>query len=86
MSMQETTSDSIHGHEVLQMMLASGQPYTRESLKTDILARFGAAARFHTCSAENMSADELIEFLDARGKFIGGEGGFNTEPTRICKS
>ena len=76
--------ESIHGHEVLQMMLASGRPYTRESLRTEIMAKFGADARFHTCSADNLSADGLIDFLDQRGKFTGDDAGFNTEPTRIC--
>ena len=75
---------SIHGHEVLQMMLASGRQYTKESLKADILARFGGEARFHTCSADSMTADQLIEFLDGRGKFTGGGDGFHTEPTKIC--
>jgi probable metal-binding protein len=76
--------DSIHGHEVLQMMLASGKHYTRASLRAEILARFGGEARFHTCSAENLTADELIEFLDGRGKFTGSGDGFTTEPARIC--
>ena len=68
------------------MMLASGKPYTKDSLQADILARFGGEARFHTCSADNLTAAELIELLDGRGKFTGGEGGFQTEPTKICNS
>ena len=43
--------DSIHGHEVLNMMLASGERYSIESLEAAIHARFGEQARFHTCSA-----------------------------------
>jgi probable metal-binding protein len=77
--------DSIHGHEVMQMMLASGQTYTRESLREDIVARFGPDARFHTCSAENLTAEQLIDFLDGRGKFTGGPQGFTTEPARMCQ-
>ncbi len=75
---------SIHGHEVLQMMLASGQPYTKDSLQAEILAKFGAEARFHTCSADNLTAADLIEFLEGRGKFTASENGFQTEPTKIC--
>ena len=77
-------TSSIHGHEVLQMMLASGKQYTKDSLQADILARFGGEARFHTCSADNLTAAELIEFLDGRGKFTNGENGFQTESTKIC--
>ena len=54
---------SVHGHEVLNMMIASGESYSTESLTTAIEQRFGADARFHTCSAENMSAAELVTFL-----------------------
>lgn len=42
--------DSIHGHEVLNMMIESGEQYTHTSLEAAIKARFGERARFHTCS------------------------------------
>ena len=76
---------SIHGHEVMQMMLESGQPYTENSLKEAIIQRFGADARFHTCSAENMDAEQLIGFLANKGKFIPASNGFITEEKRICQ-
>ena len=43
------------------------------------------AARFHTCSAENMTAEELIEFLAQRGKFTAGADGFSVDPSTICQ-
>lgn len=43
--------NSIHGHEVLNMMIESGEQYTHGSLEAAIKARFGEQARFHTCSA-----------------------------------
>ena len=77
--------DSIHGHEVLNMMLASGEQYSMESLEAAIHARFGEQARFHTCSAENMSAAELVAFLHKKGKFIPQESGLNTAESKICR-
>ena len=77
--------DSIHGHEVLNMMLESGEQYSIESLELAIQARFGEQARFHTCSAENMSAAELVAFLHKKGKFIPMESGFNTAESKICR-
>ena len=77
-------SESIHGHEVMQMMIESGEAYTRDSLRADIIRRFGEDARFHTCSAENMTAEELIEFLAARGKFTDSGDGFQTDASKIC--
>jgi probable metal-binding protein len=74
----------VHGHEVMQMMLDSGSAYTRETLRQAIIDRFGVEARFFTCSAEDMTAEALIEFLAERGKFVSSEEGFNTAPTKIC--
>jgi probable metal-binding protein len=75
----------IHGHEVLQMMMQSGKAYTRPSLLTDIVAQFGHDARFFTCSAENLTPDGLIDFLQAKGKFVPCEEGFQTSPEVMCK-
>ena len=77
--------DSIHGHEVLNMMIESDEQYTHASLEAAIKARFGEQARFHTCSAEGMTAGELVAFLAAKGKFIPSEEGFSTDQSKICR-
>ena len=66
------------------MMVAANQSYSRESLQTAIIGKFGPDARFHTCSAENMDAASLIEFLAQRGKFTEGAGGFSINPAKVC--
>ena len=76
---------SIHGHDVLTMMIDSGEQYTEESLVAAITARFGEVARFHTCSASDMTAAELVAFLAARGKFIPLDAGFSTHESKICR-
>ncbi|MFK3712210.1 YecH family metal-binding protein [Leclercia adecarboxylata] len=76
---------SIHGHDVLTMMIDSGEQYTEESLVAAITARFGEEARFHTCSAAEMTAAELVAFLAARGKFIPLDSGFSTHESKICR-
>jgi probable metal-binding protein len=75
----------IHGHEVMQMMLDSGKAYTRASLLTEIVGRFGPDSRFHTCSAENLTAAGLIDFLQSKGKFVPCDEGFQTSPDLMCK-
>jgi probable metal-binding protein len=77
--------EQIHGHEVMQMMIESGKRYTRASLLTDIVAKFGSDARFHTCSAENLTPEGLIDFLEAKGKFVSCEGSFQTSPDLMCQ-
>lgn len=76
----------IHGHDVLNMMLETGRSYSRERLIADIIAKFGEDAQFHTCSAENMTAEGLVDFLQAKGKFVPQkDGGMSTSPELICK-
>jgi probable metal-binding protein len=74
----------LHGHEVIEMMIASGKTYTKASLQAAIIERFGTEARFYTCSAENMTAAELIEFLAARDKFTPRAGGFTMNAAKVC--
>jgi probable metal-binding protein len=75
----------IHGHEVMQMMLQSGKAYTRTSLLTDIVTTFGPDSRFFTCSAQNLTPEGIIDFLQAKGKFVPCEEGFQTSPDLMCK-
>jgi len=77
--------DQIHGHEVMKMMLEADAPYTRATLREAMVSRFGEEARYYTCSAENMTPEELITFLDERGKFVASGDGFTTDPNRICE-
>ena len=77
--------ETVHGHEVMKMMIEDGVTYTKATLRAAIIARYGEDTRFYTCSAENMTANELISFLEGRGKFVSASDGFTTEPDRICK-
>lgn len=76
---------SIHGHEVLHMMLDSGASYTTAELIAAIQHRFGGDARFHTCSAADMDAAKLVQFLANKGKFVPLEAGFTTAASKICQ-
>ncbi|HEY5912150.1 MAG TPA: YecH family metal-binding protein [Verrucomicrobiae bacterium] len=77
--------NEIHAHEVLSMMIASGKSYTKTSLRDEITNNFGADARFYTCSSENLTATQLVDFLDSKGKFIPADGGFGTSPDVMCR-
>jgi probable metal-binding protein len=74
-----------HGHDVLDFMIASGATYTRTSLADAIRANFGPGTLYHTCSADSMTAEQLIEFLASRGKFQGSEAGFTVATDRVCQ-
>lgn len=74
----------IHAHEVMHLMLEQGGDFSRESLAEAITGRFGAHARFYSCSAEGMDVQQVIDFLESRGKFVATTGGFNTAQDKIC--
>ncbi len=75
---------SVHAHDVLNMM--AEQSYTEESLAVAITQKFGADALFHNCSQDNMSAEQLIAFLQKKGKFVPSEkeGQFTINQSRMC--
>ena len=74
----------IHGHEVLRMM--EGNSYaSAEELIAAIVAKFGADAHFHTCSASDMDAVSLVAFFEAKGKFKPTESGFTMDRGKVCK-
>jgi len=77
--------NEIHGHEVIHMMIQSGKLYSKEVLLAEINARFGVQARFYTCSAQNLTAENLVDFLESKGKFVHETGGFKIAAEKVCK-
>lgn len=71
-----------HGHEVLVMM--QGKAYTEEGLLKAIIEQFGPDERFYTCSAENLTAQGLIDFLKEHGKFMPMADGFTVDTSKVC--
>ncbi len=59
---------------------------TKQDLIDAIIKRFGAAEQFYTCSAEGMTAAELVDFLEARGKFMpaADKEDFTVDITKVC--
>lgn len=66
------------------MMMASDESFTRESLAAAIRQKFGPRARFYTCSASHLTPEELITFLEQRGKFVPRDDGFAINPSHRC--
>lgn len=79
------TDESVHGHEVIEMIVDSGRRWKLDDLLREIELRWGSQARFHTCSAEGMDAVALIRFLSARGKFIDNGEGVVMDESKVCR-
>jgi probable metal-binding protein len=74
----------VHGHEILRLLHDANPPLTRSELAQEVQRRFGANARFCTCSADSMTLDELIAFLAARGKLVEHEGCLIADISQMC--
>lgn len=83
--MHPRLTPSVHGHDVMDAMVASNRLFTRESAAAFIIEKFGLGTRFHTCSASEMTAQDLVDFLATRGKFVGSEEGFTVNTQRVCQ-
>ncbi|MCL2916814.1 YecH family metal-binding protein [Shewanella litorisediminis] len=78
-------TQSVHGHQVMALMLAHGKPLTQDALVALIAQTFGDDARFHTCSAQGLTSEELVTLLKRKGKFIDTAQGLVTEQALICE-
>ena len=74
----------VHAHEVMRLMLELDSDFSRQSLGQAIIERFGEKTRFHSCSKSGMDVNEVINFLESRGKFVARAEGFNTAQDKIC--
>ncbi len=75
--------EDIHAHEVLHMM--EGKDYgSKEILRQAITAKFGAEQTFRSCSVEGLVIEELVDYLEAKGKFKPSSGGFTMDITKVC--
>ncbi|CAD6365264.1 putative metal-binding protein [Shewanella putrefaciens] len=61
-------SDSVHGHDVMALMVAHGDAILKSELISLMAQTFGESVRYHTCSIEGLTASELIDFLVTKGK------------------
>ena len=50
-----------------------------------IIEKFGPQERFYTCSADNLTAQGLIDFLKDHGKFMPMDEGFTVDGTKVCQ-
>jgi probable metal-binding protein len=76
---------SIHGHDLMDMMIETGKSYSTEALVAAAKAEFGEEALFHTCSFEGLNPEKLIELLVSKGKFNVDEKGEYSIQERLCQ-
>jgi len=73
-----------HGHDILHLIIESAPALSRDELRRVAEQRFGSECRFHTCSASGMDFDELLRFLEQRGKIAFVDGTVTADPAAVC--
>ncbi|WP_375321388.1 YecH family metal-binding protein [Aliivibrio logei] len=74
----------IHGHVVLNLLLDVPEPLSRLALEEKIETEFGSDVCFHTCSQQDLSLNELLEFLLSKRKIVEVGAGLTANPDRMC--
>ncbi|MDR2711326.1 MAG: YecH family protein [Burkholderiales bacterium] len=82
--METKEATTVHGHEVIKMVMMSNRRWTRDELVAAIHQKFGADTHFHTCADDDLTADELLDFLESRGKFVDNGEGLTTDGGLAC--
>lgn len=77
-------SKSIHGHEVMNMLVTAERSFDKDQLVAEVVKNFGEDAVFHTCSAEGLSAEGLIDFLIGKGKVVESDEGLTMAANSRC--
>lgn len=67
-------SDSIHGHDLLHLLMEPAptpEGWTRSTLAGELAKRYrNPDCRFHTCSMNDLTLNQLLDLLKERGKLI----------------
>jgi len=75
--------NSVHGHTVINLVKAQPGYFSQDSLIQAVKAEHGDA-RFHTCSQQDLTLEQLIAFLLDRKKLLEQGGKLSINDARIC--
>ena len=75
---------SIHAHDVLDILGASEAPLAEAELLGRITARYGQAASFTNCRGDRFTFDELVAFMLERGKVASAGGKLSLNRAEVC--
>ena len=77
-------AQSVHGRNVLKMVLASDRSWPRAELLQAMVNEFGADSEFHTCSVDSLSAEQLLDLFLNKGKLVETAEGLSVDTSKMC--
>ncbi len=60
--------DSIHIHEILEIIYTSGKSFTIDTLKEEVQKKYGEDVHFNSCADHRFGIEEMVNFMHNRGK------------------
>lgn len=75
----------LHAHEVLNLVQEHPGKYTVDTLKSEVIQKFGTDVRFNNCHGYLFNFDELIYFFQNRRKIQILENAIHPVPENICQ-
>jgi probable metal-binding protein len=59
---------TIHIHDILDLIYTSGNTFTIDSLKDEVMKLYGRDVHFNSCADHRFGVEGMIEFMVSRGK------------------
>lgn len=78
------TTPSIHGHKLLNHILDLGGSEPCDELRSWASSTHGLDAQYHTCSAQGLSFDSLLQFLLDRNKIEISDNRVRVIADHVC--
>jgi probable metal-binding protein len=74
----------VHAHDVLHMVAESNDGIKLEELRALLNQKYGSEIRFTNCADARFTVDELLVFLESRGKISVDNGVARVNANRVC--
>jgi probable metal-binding protein len=75
----------IHAHDVLDMVAERTDGILLQDLRAVLNQKYGSAVRFTNCADSRFTVDELLLFLESRGKITVTDGVARVNADRVCR-
>lgn len=75
-------AENPHGHAILDKLAQT--PLSKDALKAELDAEYGADVQFRTCKWDAIGFEELFAFFIEHGKVVESDGRYSTVQAEVC--
>ncbi len=77
--------EELHGHELIDLIIRQNKPVGLEDIKKLAEKELGRDTLYFTCQHNNMTTDDLIQFLIDKEKLVPKDDGYVIVTKNICE-